>query len=204
MGRRLKDIERERAQEESKARAWAEREGIGQVPGRRLENGESATHARSAWLSGYDQAGGTENEPGTSRSITSYDQFETVDDWEEGQVHKQAGRATGGYLGEDGLPADRAGLGDAGARLTGVYTPLVGRGGISLAQEELRDVVEWVLTYLLPVHRDLLRMRYEERMTLEAMAEEFRCSHVNIIKRLRVAEQNFRKAFGEHAKEGSW
>lgn len=110
--------------------------------------------------------------PGTAQhaSIVSIDQHGTVDDWEQGML-------------EDGE----------------WYLPLVGqRQELSPDEEERRLRLEYVLQFLLPVHVELLRMRHVEQMTLEAMGREFSCSHVNIIKRLKVAEQNFRRAYGQH------
>jgi DNA-directed RNA polymerase specialized sigma24 family protein len=83
------------------------------------------------------------------------------------------------------------------------WKPLVARrpGQAPLLDEqenERRARLEHVMTFLRPETAELLLMRHVERMTLEAIAAELCCSHVNIIKRLRVAEQDFRKHYGLH------
>jgi hypothetical protein len=108
--------------------------------------------------------------------LTSYDELETRDDWE------QAKRL-------EGEP----------------YNPLVGMfsAGRSLTPEQLarRAQMNHVLSFMLPYHIELLHMRYVEEMTLEAMAAELKVRYQSVQDRLATAEQDFLKAFGEHAQD---
>lgn len=126
-------------------------------------------------FSGPDKATTGKNEAegrsrGSSRPVSSLSANDTVDEWEQSKIHGQQ-----------------------------AYTPLVGRRqNLSPVELDRRKRIEHVLTFLLPMHVDLLLMRHFQEMTLEGMAEEMKCSHVNVLKRLRVAEQDFRKQYGQH------
>ena len=134
----------------------------------RRHGGDITEGSRSAMFSGRDRV--ASGSSAQHASIVSIDQHGTVDEWEQAMVE------SGEW-----------------------YLPLVGqRQELTADEEERRSRIEYVLQFLLPVHVELLRMRHVERMTLENMAEEFSCSHPNVIKRLKVAEQNFRRAYGQH------
>lgn len=176
-GTSLADIEKQARREGKLAERWLERHGthLGNLPGRRLENGESASKQRSSLLTGeFDQ----QAEPGDGtggpghrvRSIVSYDQHDTVDEWEQAVLASGSG-----------------------------YEPLVGRPQqLTKLELERRERLAHVFTFLLPEHVELLLMRHEQGMTLTAMAEELCVTKQAVHARLRVAEQDFRKQYAAH------
>lgn len=155
--------------EQRHAEKWIAKHGVGSLPGPRRDNGESASQERSDWLSGADR--GQTGATGGSRSLTSYDQFDTPEAWEDWML-------------------------DAG----NPYLPLVG-GSVAEAtmdQLEKRARMRNVLSRLLPAHVELLFERHVRGRTLDDIAEEHFVTRQAIIKRLRVAEQDFRREFGLH------
>lgn len=80
------------------------------------------------------------------------------------------------------------------------YQPLVGAGTLTLEQLEKRARMRHVLTFMLPLHVELLMERYVVGggRTLDDLAAEHCVTRQAIIKRLKVAEQDFRRLFAEH------
>lgn len=157
-----------RAAELRKAERWIKKHGIGNVPGRRTEVGETDTQERSEWLGGADRiSSGT---GGSHSKFVSYSQFDTLEAWED-------------WMLTDGMR----------------YTPLVGGATpSSLDIIEKRARMAHVLTFLPPEHVELLFERHVRQRTLDSIAAEHYVTRQAIIKRLKVAEQDFRRAFGEH------
>lgn len=159
---------RHRRAELRSAARWIAKHGIGSLPGRRLTTGESASQERSDWLGGRDRI---ETGTGGSHSkFVSYGQFPTLEAWEDWML-------------------------DTGQK----YVPLVGGATPSgLEQVEKRARMAHVLSFLLPEHQELLFERHVKQRTLDDIAAEHCVTRQAIIKRLKVAEQDFKRAFGQH------
>jgi len=146
--------------------------GIGSLPGRRFPNGETAEPQRIG-------AGGAGAEGGSSsdglarkhREDVSYSWHDTLDAWEQWLI------ATGQS-----------------------YLPLVGGAGgpTTLEQLEKRARMRHVLSFMLPMHVELLYAVHVEGRTQSDVAEEFCITQQAVSKRLAVAEQDFRREFGNH------
>lgn len=163
----VKAHDKARAAELRRAERFITKHGIGNLPKRRSETGESADYERSDWLGGADriQAGVTGR-----RNLVSYSQFDTLDAWENWMLDTDQG-----------------------------YSPLVGGATPSgLEQVEKRARMAHVLSFMLPAHQELLFERHVRGRTLDDIAAEHFVTRQAIIKRLKVAEQDFRKFFGEH------
>ena len=196
----LKTIEREQKREVSRARRWLSHHDVGALPGRRLENGESASKERSSMFTGPGQ--GTELRASSARGIVSIYQHDgSFEDWERAQHGRRSQ-----YIAEQTSPTGRR-LQNLGAISRarwdeGLYEPLVGRlpgqpNHVTKDDLERRDRLEHVMSFLLPEHAELLLERHAERRTLDAIAKDRCVTRQAIIKRLRTAEQDFRKHFGE-------
>ena len=203
-------FERERRREERHAARWAARSGIGSMPGLRFENGESKGRERSMFFAGryngqrtcicghrfgehfegsgnvlalacticsdctsatWDVEQSNSQAVGTRLRHVSYSGYETMDDWEQ-------------HLLKEGRN----------------YLPLVGRPA-NLGPRELatRAKVQHTLTFMLPMHVELLLMRHVEQLTWEEMAAELCITYQAVQQRLRVAEDDFHRLFAEHA-----
>lgn len=172
-GRSLRDIERELQNERRAAQRFADKQGVGALPGRRLETGESATQQRVGHDGDHEAAGGREDDGMTRRhrDTVSYSRFETMEAWEDWLLD-------GGHQ----------------------YTPLVGSSGPEPTMDTLekRSRMNHVFTFLQPRHVELLYWRHIEGMTLEAISRQEGVSRQAIAKRIGVAEADFKAAFAAH------
>lgn len=154
------------------AERFIKKHGVGGLPGRRFDNGESAerqtvgAHHGDASRPSRDDG---DDLPRHHREHTSYSQFESLDAWES-------------WLIDEGVE----------------YAAVVGQGHATLEQLEKRARMRHILTFLLPMHIDLLFAVHVEGRTESEVAKEFGVTQQAISKRLKVAEQDFRRAFGEH------
>lgn len=178
MSNRKKRLLERRTEEKDEAARWlADHPGLGSFPGKRSETGESDEEDRFAGLSGENSGHSDHNDPGlrghghlSMNSITNYDnEAGDLEQWEQWHL-------------------------DNGSALT-----FLGRSP-SLTPEQLvtRAHVEHVLTFLLPDHRELLVRHHGMRETQDALAADFGISRQAIQQRLRVAEEDFRRAFEAH------
>lgn len=155
------------------AQQFIEKHGVGELPGPRFANGESSDSQRSDLFGGADRA--------NSKTGGSHSKFVRMEvqgpgfssdwTWEE-------------WMQERGVD----------------YTPLVGGSTETLEQLEKRARMRHVLTFMLPLHVELLMERYVVGggRTLDDLAAEHCVTRQAIIKRLKVAEQDFRRLFAEH------
>lgn len=173
-GKRLSDIKREQRAERKAAERFAEKHGVGALPGRRLRTGESAERL---------QVGHDSNE--TKSAL-----------FEPGAVPRK-NRDTLSY---DGHPGGVAGMEEHRARHGDMFEPIMGGmgGSPTLDTLEKRARMQHVLSFMDVVRVDLLYRRHVEGMTLEAIAREDARSRQSVMKRLRVAEQDFKREFGAH------
>jgi hypothetical protein len=175
---------------ESAERWLRQNPGVGSLPGHRLETGESA-EPEQASLSG-DVALDYEGSRGVGGGTGSYS------DWRNF-------RSLVSYDGPPKANVDLDAVGD-GATLAEWYeanggVPLVGRGELSPEDLLMQRVVDHVLSFLRPAQVELLRMVVDERMTQAAIAAELGIAQQSVSEQWAVVRQDFRRAFGEHAKE---
>jgi hypothetical protein len=152
---------------------FADKHGVGSLPGRRSETGESDTPQRVGH-SGDASAPGGRDSDGLSRphrDPVSYSAFPSLADWEDWMLAE----------GEE-------------------YLPLVGMpgGGPTVGELEKRSRMNHVFSFMRPDHVELLYWRHVEGMTLEAIARQEEVSRQAIAKRLNVAEAAFKTSFAEH------
>lgn len=172
MGSRLRDIEAARRKEERQAQRWVDKQGVGALPGRRTETGETAAPQRVGHHGDPTQGGLRDPDlPRKHRDDVSYDTFGSLSEYED-------------WLLAHGNE----------------YLPLVSsaQGEPTLDTLEKRARMHHVLTSCDPVRVELLYRRHVEQMTLEGLAVEYGVSRQAIAKRLDVAEAEFRGAFADH------
>jgi len=167
--------EQEQAQERERraAQRWVDKHGVGSLPGRRSETGESNTQQRVGHGGDFTDPSGREDD-GLSRphrEPVSYSTFETMEAWED-------------WLLDNGQQ----------------YTPLVGSAQPEPDMDTLekRSRMNHVFTFMQPKHVELLYWRHIEGMTLEAISRQEGVSRQAIAKRLGVAESDFKAAFAAH------
>lgn len=172
MGRRLPDIERDMRKERKAAERFAEKHGIGSLPGRRLETGETA-HQQQVGHHGNPgvPTGREEGVPRRHRDDVSYSIFDSMEQYED-------------WLLDTGMN----------------YIPMTASGqpAPSMDQLEKRARMNHVLDFLDPGRVELLQWRHVENMTLQEIANQEGVSKQAILKRLQVAEADFKAAFAEH------
>lgn len=171
-GRSLREIEQETERERRAAQRWTDKHGVGSLPGRRSETGETATR-QMVGHSGDSEEGGSRDEalPRKHRDAVSYDRFDTLAAWEDWML-------------------------DSGVS----YTPLVSSAQPEPSMDSLekRSRMNHVFTFMQPRHVELLYWRHVEGMTLEAISRQESVSRQAIAKRLAVAEADFKAAFAAH------
>lgn len=172
MKRRLSDIEADMRKEHRLAERFAEKEGVGSLPGRRLETGESA-HQGQVGHHGNAEAptGREEGMPRRHRDDVSYSIFDSMEQYED-------------WLLDTGMN----------------YIPLTASGhpAPTIDQLEKRARMNHVLGKLTAKQVSLLQWRHVENMTLQEIANQEGVSKQAILKRLQVAEADFKAAFAEH------
>lgn len=172
--KRRAQLEFEELRERRAAQRWADKHGVGSLPGRRLETGESAMAQRVGHPADPTDASeprSPEGLPREHRDTLSYSAHETLDEWELWML--DAGRG---------------------------YTPLVGANQPQPTMDSLekRSRMNHVFTYMLPKHVELLYWRHIEGMTLEAISRQESVSRQAIAKRIAVAEADFKSSFAAH------
>lgn len=171
--KRLAEIEAERQAELRLAQRFAEKQGVGSLPGRRSETGESATAQRVGHTSNSTDESAREGDglARKHRDALSYSGFESMEAWEDWLL-------------------------DSGQQ----YTPLVsGVGGHpTMDTLEKRSRMNHVFSFMDPKRVELLYWRHIEGMTLGEIAEQESVSRQAITKRLRVAEAEFKASFADH------
>ena len=199
---RLADLERDARKEQRQAARWAEKNGVGSMPGRRAENGESDVREKSTLFSGTvvvrvclcDHLIADHDEKTLACLICS-DCTSATWDVEKGKT-PEARKRVYSLDGHDSLDDWEQHQLKVGTR----YTVLAG-GSTELGPDELatRAKVTHVMEFILPMHVELLNMRHVEQLTWEAMAAEFGCSYQAVQDRLRVAEQDFHRLWDKHS-----
>lgn len=81
---------------------------------------------------------------------------------------------------------------------TARFEPLMRSPQLTEDEQERRERMEHVMSFLLPDHVNLLHMRYVERLTLDAIAKECGVTRPAVVQRLNTAKQDFRRAYGQH------
>ena len=172
-GLSLRDIESQLERERRVAQRWADKHGVGSLPGRRSETGETATQQRVGHEGDSEDAAAREADglPRKHRDTLSYSRFETMEDWED-------------WLLDNGQQ----------------YMPMVGSAQPEPDMDTLekRSRMNHVFTFMLPRHVELLYWRHIEGMTLEAISRQESVSRQAIAKRVGVAEADFKAAFAAH------
>lgn len=70
--------------------------------------------------------------------------------------------------------------------------------GLTMLQVEKQLRMRHVLAYIDPDQASLLFEKFVARRTYAALGRTMGISHVAVLKRLRTATQNFKRAFGDH------
>lgn len=171
----LQRIERRRERELRQAQKFIEKHGVGNLPGKRSETGESSGRQQAGGDGDYWSSGLGEAEEGDlprrHRNTISYDSFGGLGEYEDWLLDNGKG-----------------------------YTPLVGSNQPqpTLLQLEKRSRMNHVFSFLLPQHVELLYWRHVEGMTLQEIADQEHVSRQAIHSRLKVAEREFRTQFAAH------
>lgn len=175
----LQDHERARQNEKRRASRFIERHGIGSLPGRRSETGESAGrqsvghHGDPTRPSRALEDGGVAR---THRDVLSYDAL------------------PGGLAAYEDRMADERGGNDTFNPLVSPYI------GAPPNQDELekRARMNHVFSFMREDQVDLLYWKHVEGMTLQAIADQEGVSRQAIHKRLRRAEAAFAQVHEDH------
>lgn len=169
--RRLVDVQREYEQAQAEAARWVAQNDLGSLPGKRLDNGESAGRQRTGHSSNPTSARPTDDLPRRHRDDVSYDAVGGAAEFEQHMVDN------GGLF----LP------------LVGMATPLP-----SFEFLERRARMHHVLSYLSPAQVSVLERKHLEQLTLQEIADEDGVSRQAVHKKLKRAESAFREAFRLH------
>ena len=168
------ELDRALALEHKAAQRFVEKNGVGSLPGRRLETGESATQQRVGHEADHTSPTGSPDGDGLSRphrEPVSYSGFDSVEAWEDWMLDNQQW-----------------------------FLPMVGvaQPPATIQSLEKRSRMNHVFTFMLEQHVELLYWRHVEGMTLGAIAEQEHVTRQAIAKRLAVAEADFKRCFAAH------
>lgn len=177
----LKQVEDERAAEKADAARFITKEGVGNLPGKRSETGESAGRQTVGHSSNPTQADGAEagGLPRKHRDDLSYDAYRRLT--EDGEPSLGGAEAF-----EEDHP-------EARFLMVGVAI-----GGLDYDEMEKRARMNHVYSFLREPQVDILRKWGIEGMTLEAIAEEEGVSKQAVHKRLTKAKAAFVLAYEAH------
>lgn len=171
----LQDHERQRTNEARRAARFIERHGLGSLPGRRSETGESSGRQSVGHAANPTQAGRRDDSlPRSHRDVLSYDAL------------------------PGGLQAYEDQVADGG---TTHFNPLVSpyiAAPPGADEMEQRARMHHVFAFMRPDQVELLYWKHVEGMTLQAIADQEGVSRQAIHKRLRRADEAFRQAHEDH------
>ncbi len=172
--KRLSKLTQEAKTEARRAARFIERHGVGSLPGKRSETGESSGR-QSLGHGGDSTVGDRQADDGglgrKHRDPVSYDSMGGLAHYEDWLLDSNIG-----------------------------YLPLVGTDAPPPTVEDMerRARMHHVFSYLKAEHVFVLERKHLERMTLQEIADEDGVSRQAIHKRLKKAEDAFRVAFVTH------